>query len=633
MTKLRFKKIKWYYWALFLIGLLTVLIYWRIFHFGFLSDDFDLIYDYHVFLNPFSGYRWLPIQGLVYWLIHITHATASTVRTFFFLFHLVNILLVFTLIKKLLKNDVMAVLAAAIFAFFYRNPQEFNNMVFMLEVFLVTLILSSLLFYLKYLEEKKKKYFWLSFLFFFLGLLCKESAIVLPSILFMITFFFYQSLTLKSFKKWIIKNWPFILLAIIYLGFIAFTSSSILLLSKIGYHRVSFQQGFNTYFNILAGYFPFKYQGQPLVAINIRKGIWLLAGLVVLNIAIIKTKFKPAAFFIFMMLLFAIPYAFFSPFGYQEKYLYIGSFALAGLITVLVWQISAFFGQKIQLIIVLLFIVGWLTESYLLINWRLDQWSIANEQANVVENQIKPFCPELTPEKTGLFINFPAFVYDTQVFNFNNGLENMVKKTCGSTLNIRTITLPQPTVLSLGKVQNSFSQIQNIALLFTGSKIENRNNQYDLLDKFYHDQRLSSLDGSFSDSFDIATSSKNNSLVADIKGKQVDLNYIINDGQWVYIYFNGFPAPENAQSFSLEILGDNKNETVYFDFLNRETGNYLRFSKIVDWTGWQTVSFKFSDAEIIGSKMSLVNYDDFKISIGAVTEMSGSISIKDFSTH
>ncbi|MGA2666603.1 MAG: glycosyltransferase family 39 protein [Patescibacteria group bacterium] len=629
----RLKKIRWYYWALFLICLLTVLTYWRIFHFGFLSDDFDLIYDYHVYLNPFSGYRWLPIQGAVYWLIHITHLSAPIIRAFFFLFHLVNIVLVFALVKKLLKNDLMAILAAAIFAFFYRNPQEFNNMVFMLEVVLVTLILSSLLFYLKYLEEKKRKYFWLSFLFFFLSLLCKESAIILPIILTLTTFIFYQPLTIKNSKKWLIENWPFILLAVIYLGFSALTSSSVLYFSKIGYHRVSLQQGFNTYLNILAGYFPFKYQGQPLIAFNIRKGIWLLTGLIALSIAMIKTKFKPAAFFVFTILLFGIPYAFFSPFGYQEKYLYIGSFASAGLITYLLWQLTAFFGQRIQLIIFLLFIAGWLTESYLLINWRLDQWSIANQQANLVESQIRPYCPELTPDKTGLFVNFPAFVYDSQVFNFNNGLENMVKKTCGSTAEIRTIILPQSLVLSLGKAQNPPPQNQNIALIFTGSIIENRTDKYNLLEKFYHDQRLSTLDGSFSNSFYVVTSSKSNNLSADVKGKQVDLNYKIKDGEWVYVYFNGFPAPEDTKSFSFNILGDNKNETIYFDFLNRETGDYLRFSKIVDWTGWQTVSFKFSDAEIIGSKMSLVNYDDFKISIGAVTEMSGSISIKDFSTH
>lgn len=130
------------------------------------------------------------------------------------LIHLLNVVLVFLLIKRLGKAEWAALLVAAIFAL---HPMHVESVAWASErkdVLYAFFFLLSLLAYLKYLNtEKTFKYLGLAFLWASLSLLSKPAAVPLPFILLLLDM--YQGRSLKDGRVWLEKL-PFFVLSIIF---------------------------------------------------------------------------------------------------------------------------------------------------------------------------------------------------------------------------------------------------------------------------------------------------------------------------------------------------------------------------------------------------------------------------------
>ncbi len=128
------------------------------------------------------------------------------------LFHLLNVVLVFLLIKRLGKAEWAALLVAAIFAV---HPMHVESVAWAAErkdVLYAFFFLLSLLAYLRYVKESPNlKYLALAFGFALLSFLSKPAAMPLPFVLLLLDY--HQGRSLKEARVWLEKL-PFLALAI-----------------------------------------------------------------------------------------------------------------------------------------------------------------------------------------------------------------------------------------------------------------------------------------------------------------------------------------------------------------------------------------------------------------------------------
>jgi hypothetical protein len=129
-----------------------------------------------------------------------------------YLFHIVNTLLVFYFIWNISgKNKVIAAFVALVFGI---HPMHVESVAWVAErkdVLYTFFFLLSLIQYWIFLTKEKKKNLIFCFLFFVLSLLSKPAAIVLPLVLFLLDYWYGQSL-----KKNTVFKIPFFALSIIF---------------------------------------------------------------------------------------------------------------------------------------------------------------------------------------------------------------------------------------------------------------------------------------------------------------------------------------------------------------------------------------------------------------------------------
>ena len=133
-------------------------------------------------------------------------------------FHLLNATLVFLFIYRLSgKKKETAFFVSALFAI---HPMHVESITWISErkdVLYTLFFISSLLTYLSYLGTKKYKYLVFCFLLFFLSLLSKPAAVVLPVVLMLLDFYKGQAIGFRN----MLEKIPFFILALIF-GITAF---------------------------------------------------------------------------------------------------------------------------------------------------------------------------------------------------------------------------------------------------------------------------------------------------------------------------------------------------------------------------------------------------------------------------
>lgn len=165
---------------LFLIGWFA---YRHLFSISFLADDFELMRNSLLWIDPGAGF-FRPLPKLIATALHGLFG----VRTFPFhllslLIHCANALLVYFIVARLAKNRLAALAASSLFIAHYLSS-EAVFWIASLNALLVTLfILLAIHSFLDYLATARTAFRTRSLLWLALGLLSNENAVVLPLLL------------------------------------------------------------------------------------------------------------------------------------------------------------------------------------------------------------------------------------------------------------------------------------------------------------------------------------------------------------------------------------------------------------------------------------------------------------------
>ncbi|MDD3875020.1 MAG: tetratricopeptide repeat protein [Bacteroidales bacterium] len=166
------------------------------------------------FTNIYSNdYR--PITFISYGLIYSVWGLNPVPFHFFcVLFHLINIVLVFLLVKKISHSKTVPVLTALIFAVHPMLVESVAWISALNDVLYAFFLLSALLFYIQYINSNQNlKYLLFCFLLFSLSAFTKPLGIVIPFLLFLFDYFLKRKFSPKVFYEKI----PFISLSLVFI--------------------------------------------------------------------------------------------------------------------------------------------------------------------------------------------------------------------------------------------------------------------------------------------------------------------------------------------------------------------------------------------------------------------------------
>ena len=225
---------RWVWFALAVVFITTIAVYFKAIHFDFLFTWDDNLYvtknndiralDWtHIKLFFISFYQgnYHPLTMLFYALDF--KAGAGKASFFHFnniILHLLNIYLVFVLIRKITpENKVVALITAAFFAVHPMHVESVAWVAELKDVLYSFFFLLSLIMYVRYLKSERMKYLIFVFIFFLLSCLSKSAAVVLP--LLMLLFDYYTN---RKFSwKMGIEKIPFFAVSLVF-GIVAIYS-------------------------------------------------------------------------------------------------------------------------------------------------------------------------------------------------------------------------------------------------------------------------------------------------------------------------------------------------------------------------------------------------------------------------
>ena len=280
------KKIKKEYLALVILTLLVIVFYGNTLENGFIYDDSQQVID-NIYIRSLkflpkviSGCTWesafggckdraiyyRPIQSLSYLLTYQISPQP-------WVFHLVNLFyflaivyLVFLLAQTLTDNFLFSFLSAFLFLIHPVNSETVSWIASVPELTFAVFVLLSTIFYLKYRQTNLIKKLWLSALFYFLALLSKEPAILLPVIFIFIDIILFN-LKPENYLEWE-KLRDYLIfggLAILYLIMRLAVLGHIFSQGKSPYAPVSWLERVYSFFILFSRYLKKFFLPEPLV--------------------------------------------------------------------------------------------------------------------------------------------------------------------------------------------------------------------------------------------------------------------------------------------------------------------------------------------------------------------------------
>jgi len=251
LIKTILKKYQLFFCILFLIAI-CFLFYHGTFNNGFVYDDVEQItanpwirsfknipeifssgvWSFREFVNN-AGVYYRPLMHLFFSIeYHFFQLNPSKYHMINVCLHAFNAAIVFMFLRLLLNTifkdselenkktrlTALAFSAAVIFAIYPINSEVVNWISAVPELTFTAFFLLAFYFYIK-ANANRINYFF-SLLFFSLGLLCKETAIMLPIVLLLYDLIIginEKDKFLKRIKLWIIANYPFFVIAFLYL--------------------------------------------------------------------------------------------------------------------------------------------------------------------------------------------------------------------------------------------------------------------------------------------------------------------------------------------------------------------------------------------------------------------------------
>ena len=153
-----------------------------------------------------------PVTTQAYAIIYsIFGSSATAFHSFSLLIHLLNIILVFVLIRNFCRKDDIALISAALFAL---SPLQVESVAWvsaLSNLLYTAFYLAALIAYLKYIRQHRMSYFFYALTFFIFSLLSKPSAVTFPVLILFIDLYFRRRLNLGL----VLEKLPFFLLSLI----------------------------------------------------------------------------------------------------------------------------------------------------------------------------------------------------------------------------------------------------------------------------------------------------------------------------------------------------------------------------------------------------------------------------------
>ena len=136
--------------------------------------------------------------------------------------HIGNAIILFFILRYLFNSHWMSFLTALFFLICPLQTEAVTYVSGLGDPLYAFFVFLGILFYLKFRTSQKMPskniFYFLSLLMYILALMSKETAIIMPAIIFIVDFFFQKELSPKEKLKKIIKTtWPFLILAGIYI--------------------------------------------------------------------------------------------------------------------------------------------------------------------------------------------------------------------------------------------------------------------------------------------------------------------------------------------------------------------------------------------------------------------------------
>jgi hypothetical protein len=148
------------------------------------------------------------LYGLHAWGYHLTNL----------LLHMLAAALLFWLLRKLTAKAGLALLAALLFSLYPLNPEAVFWLSGRADVMAAAFVLLTLVLFVHFLDSKRLSLCILSALSFAAGLLCKETAIILPVLVALVVVLYRRGEEKRSLRHLALLELPFIIVAAIYLA-------------------------------------------------------------------------------------------------------------------------------------------------------------------------------------------------------------------------------------------------------------------------------------------------------------------------------------------------------------------------------------------------------------------------------
>jgi tetratricopeptide (TPR) repeat protein len=172
----------------------------------YISDSFVTNFSLASIGHFFSSYYLGMFQPLAVLTLSLDYQAAGTAPSLYhltnLLLHMINIVLVFYFTRRLCGKIEVAAIVTFLFAAHPMHVEAVAWIAARSTLLFTVFFVSSLIFYLKYLEEKRMKFIILTFLFFVLSVFTKSMAVSLPFILIIIDYYKARKITWGSvFEK------------------------------------------------------------------------------------------------------------------------------------------------------------------------------------------------------------------------------------------------------------------------------------------------------------------------------------------------------------------------------------------------------------------------------------------------
>ena len=157
-----------------------------------------------------SNYQ--PVVIFIYAVIyHFAGLKPYSWHLFNLLFHLINVVLVYLLIKRISGKSILGLMVSALFALHPLHVESITWIASTKDVVYTSFYLISLKFYLEYVKNKSKINYLLALLLFILSCLSKGMAVTLPLILLLIDYFQKRKYSLIL----VIEKLPFLIVSLL----------------------------------------------------------------------------------------------------------------------------------------------------------------------------------------------------------------------------------------------------------------------------------------------------------------------------------------------------------------------------------------------------------------------------------